>query len=52
MRTLEIFVALIVAAAAFIAIKLIGFVLHVALIAAVLGLVAGFVIARLFRRAP
>ena len=51
MRALEIVVALIVAAAAFVAVKLLGLVIHIALIAAVLGLVVGFVIARLFRRA-
>jgi membrane associated rhomboid family serine protease len=50
MRTLELIAALVLAAAAFIAVKLIGFVLHIALIAAVLGLVVGFVIARAFRR--
>lgn len=50
MRALEIVVALIVAAVAFVAVKLLGLVIHVALIAAVLGLALGFVIARLFRR--
>lgn len=50
MRALEIIVALIVAAVVFIALKLIGLVLHVALIAAAIGLVAGFLIARAFRR--
>jgi positive regulator of sigma E activity len=49
MRTLEIVVALIVALLAFVAIKLIGLMLHIALIGAAVGLVAGFVIARLFR---
>ncbi len=49
MRTLEIAVALIVALLAFVAIKLIGLMLHIALIGAAVGLVAGFVIARLFR---
>lgn len=49
MRTLELMVALIVAMIAFVAIKLIGFVLHIALIAAVIGLVVGFGIARAFR---
>jgi positive regulator of sigma E activity len=50
MRALEIIVALIVAAVVFIALKLIGLVLHVALIAAAIGLVAGFLMARAFRR--
>jgi positive regulator of sigma E activity len=50
MRALEIVVALIVAAVAFVAVKLLGLVIHIALIAAVLGLVVGFAIARAFRR--
>jgi Flp pilus assembly protein TadB len=50
MRALEIVAALIVAVIAFIAVKLLGLVIHVALIAAVLGLVLGFGIARAFRR--
>jgi hypothetical protein len=50
MRTLEIFAALIVAAVVFIAVKLIGLVLHIALIAAAIGLIAGFAVARAFRR--
>jgi hypothetical protein len=50
MRALEIIAALIVAAIAFIAVKLLGLVIHVALIAAMLGLALGFGIARLFRR--
>jgi hypothetical protein len=51
MRTLEIIVALVLAAVVFVAAKLIGFVLHIALIGAVVGLVVGFVIARAFRGA-
>lgn len=51
MRALEIVAALIVAAIAFIAVKLLGLVIHVALIAAALGLILGFGIARAFRRA-
>lgn len=50
MRLLEVIAALIVALAAFVAIKLIGLVLHIALIGAAVGLVAGFVIARMLRR--
>jgi len=50
MRALEIVVALIVAAVAFAAVKLLGLVIHIALIAAGLGLIVGFVIARAFRR--
>ncbi len=50
MRTLEIVVALIVAAIAFIALKLIGLVIHIALIGAVVGLIIGFLIARAFRK--
>jgi hypothetical protein len=49
MRALEIVVALIVAAVAFVAVKLLGLVIHIAIIAAVLGLLVGFVIARAFR---
>jgi hypothetical protein len=51
MRTLEIVVALVLAAIVFVAVKLIGFVLHIALIGAAVGLVVGFVIARAFRSA-
>jgi hypothetical protein len=50
MRTVEIIAALIVAAVAFVVVKLMGVVIHIALIAGVLGLVAGFVVARLFRQ--
>lgn len=51
MRLFEIIAALIVALVAFAAIKLIGLVLHIALIGAAVGLVIGFVIARMLRRA-
>jgi hypothetical protein len=51
MRALEIIAALILAAVAFIVVKLIGLVLHVALIAAGIGLIVGFAIARAFRKA-
>jgi membrane associated rhomboid family serine protease len=50
MRTFEIIIALIVAALVFVAFKILGLLLKFALIAAVLGFVAGLVIARLFRR--
>jgi hypothetical protein len=50
MRALEIVVALIVAAVAFVTVKLLGLVIHIALIAATLGLIVGFVIARVLRR--
>ncbi len=50
MRALEIIVALIVALVVFVVVKLLGLVIHVALIAAAIGLIAGFVIARMFRR--
>lgn len=50
MRALEIIIALIVAALAFVALKLIGLVIHIALIGAVVGLVVGFFIARASRR--
>lgn len=49
MRKFEIAVAVVVALAAFVVVKLIGLVVKVALVAAVLGLVAGFVLARAFR---
>jgi hypothetical protein len=51
MRFLEILAAVVLAGVAFIAFKLIGFVLHIAIIAGVIGLVVGFFIARAFRRA-
>jgi NhaP-type Na+/H+ or K+/H+ antiporter len=50
MRALEIVIALIVAAIAFVAVKLLGLVIYIALITAVLGLIVGFVIARALRR--
>ncbi len=50
MRVLEIVVALIFALVAFAVIKAIGFVVHVALVCAAIGLVAGFLLARLLRR--
>jgi len=50
MRALEIIVALIVALIAFVVVKLLGLVIHVALVAAAVGLIAGFIIARMFRR--
>jgi hypothetical protein len=51
MRFLEVLAAVIVAVAAFVAFKLIGFVLHVAIVAGIIGLVVGFFTARAFRRA-
>ncbi len=51
MRTFEIIIALIAALLVFVAIKLIGFVVHIALVGALVGLVIGFLIARAFRRA-
>ena len=50
MHALELIAALIVAFIVFVAIKLIGFVLYIALIAAVVGLAAGFVLARAIRK--
>jgi hypothetical protein len=50
MRLFEIIAAVVVALVAFAAFKLIGLVLHIALIGAAMGLVLGFVIARLLRR--
>lgn len=50
MRTAEIIAAILLAAIVFIALKVIGLVLKFALIAAVLGFVAGLVLARSFRR--
>lgn len=52
MRAFEIIAALILAAVAFVAVKIMGLVIHVAVIAAVLGLISGFVLARLFRNSP
>ncbi|MBW8708438.1 MAG: hypothetical protein JF627_04110 [Alphaproteobacteria bacterium] len=50
MRTFEIIAALLLAALLFIVLKLIGMVIKFALIAAVLGFVAGLLLARSFRR--
>lgn len=50
MRILEVGAAIIVALVAFAAFKLIGFVLHIALVGAAVGLIVGFVIARMLRR--
>ena len=50
MRTLEGVIALVVALVAFAALKLIGLVLHIALVGAAVGLVLGLVLARAFRR--
>ncbi len=49
MRTLEIIAGLMVAAVVFVGVKLLGVVLHMALVAAVLGLLAGLAIARMLR---
>ena len=50
MRTFEIIAGLLVAALLFIVLKVIGLVVKFALIAALLGFVAGLVLARSFRR--
>jgi len=50
MRILEIIVALIVALVAFVILKALGFVIHIALVVAAIGFVAGYLIARMFRR--
>ena len=49
MRALEIIVGLVVALLAFVVLKIIGIVIKFALIAALLGFVAGWLIARMFR---
>jgi multisubunit Na+/H+ antiporter MnhF subunit len=49
MRTFEIIAALVVAFIAFMVVKILGLFLKFALIAAVLGFVAGLLLARLFR---
>ena len=49
MKALEVIVALIVAALVFVGLKLIGLVIHIALLGAVVGMVIGFFIARAFR---
>jgi positive regulator of sigma E activity len=51
MRVLEIIAALILALVVFAAFKLIGVVVHIALVGAAVGLVIGFIIARAFRKA-
>lgn len=48
---MEIVAALVVAGILFIVFKLIGVAIQIAAIAALIGLVAGFVAARMFRRA-
>jgi hypothetical protein len=50
LRTFEIIAALLLAALLFIVLKVIGMVVKFALIAAVLGFVAGLLLARSFRR--
>ena len=50
MRTFEIVAGLLLAAVLFIVLKVIGMVIKFALIAAVLGFVAGLLLARSFRR--
>jgi hypothetical protein len=50
MRAFEIIAALVVAAILFVVLKLIGLVVQVAFWGAVVGLVLGFVVARMFRR--
>ena len=50
MRSFEIIVALLLATVLFIVLKLIGMVVKFALAAAVLGFVAGLLLARSFRR--
>lgn len=50
MRTFEIIIALIVAALVFVVFKVLGLLVKFALVAAVLGFIAGLVLARLFRR--
>jgi hypothetical protein len=53
MRTFEFAVALIVAVVAFVVLKLIGLIVKFALIAAVLGFIAGLILARSLRlRSP
>lgn len=48
---LEILAALVVAGILFIIVKLIGLAIHIAIIAALIGLIVGFAAARMFRRA-
>ena len=49
MRAFEVTIALIIAVVAFVALKLIGLIVKFALIAAVIGFVAGLVLARSLR---
>lgn len=49
MRAFELIIALIVAAIVFVALKVIGLIVKFALIAAVLGFVAGLILARALR---
>lgn len=51
MRTFEFVFALIVAVVAFVILKLIGLIVKFALIAAVLGFIAGLILARMLRPA-
>jgi hypothetical protein len=50
MRALEIILALVFAAVVFVGLKVIGIVIHIALVGALIGLVAGFALARAFRK--
>jgi hypothetical protein len=50
MRVVELFAASVVALILFVVVKLIGLMIQVAAIAAVIGFVAGLVLARAFRR--
>jgi membrane associated rhomboid family serine protease len=53
MRTFEFVIALLVAVVAFVVLKLIGLIVKFALIAAVLGFIAGLILARSLRpRSP
>jgi hypothetical protein len=50
MRTFEIMAALVVALIVFVVVKLLGLFVKFALVAALLGFIAGLLLARLFRR--
>lgn len=50
MRALEVIAAVILGLLAFAVLKLIGVVIHIAVVGALIGLVAGFVIARALRK--
>jgi len=50
MRTVEIIVALFIAVAVFITLKVLGLLIKFAAIAAIIGFVAGLLLARAFRR--